>query len=132
MALKANVAGTIAIGTLNVPIETSLPPPTPGKFVFDYAAADPAHPDSVIEVGVFIGWAGTELGLGVKTSDLPTSLQTLSIAIDKLHLDTDGNIDIKVELGTLTGTTWDGSWTPISSLSTFKLVGLTMEVTLTP
>lgn len=118
--LTTTVSGTITIGSgttaINVPIETTLPPATPGEFVF-YYQADSVDSATKIPVGQFIAWAAAQLGATTKASDLPTSLQNLSIAVETLNFDTSGDFDIAVEIGTEADGKFDADWKPISGLA---------------
>jgi hypothetical protein len=135
-ATTASISGTLNIGTapnvIPIKLDTVLPPKTPGVFVFDYAPTNPDTPAVTIPVGAFMTWATGQLGaVGIAAGDLPTSLQTLAVNVEKLHLDTAGNYDVKVELGTETAGAWSATWKPISSLP-LTLDGVTFDVTNMP
>lgn len=132
-AFKVVLDGTVMIGEkgkeIEIPIATIIPPPTPGEFVFDYENEDPATA-AHLAVGDFIMWIATTFGISVTKDQLPASLQTLLIAVLKMHFDTTGNIDIKIQLGSVAeGGGWSSVWQPIDSLPNFKLDGLTIETT---
>jgi hypothetical protein len=117
--LTTTVSGTITIGSgaslIKVPIKTTLPPKTAGKFTFNYKA-DSLDGATKIPVGKFIEWAAAQLGATTKAEDLPESLRTLSVAVLRLNFDTDGDLDIAVEIGTEKAGKFDATWKPISSL----------------
>jgi hypothetical protein len=132
-AFRVVLDGTVMIGEkgkeIAIPIATVIPPQDPGEFVFDYENADPATA-AHLPVGDFIIWLATTFGIDVTKEQLPASLQTLVIAVLKLHFDTTGNIDIKIQLGSeAEGGGWSSVWQPIDSLPNFKLDGLTIETT---
>lgn len=120
LTLTTTVSGTITIGTapnaINVPISTTLPPTVPGDFVFYYEATS-VDTATKIPVGAFIAWAAAQLGATTKESDLPTSLQQLTVAVEKLNFDTKGDFDIAVEIGKEVDGKFDADWTPITGLS---------------
>jgi hypothetical protein len=130
-----SITGTLNIGealtVIPIKLDTVLPPKTPGVYVFDYKATD-LDTAVTIPVGPFFTWATNQLGaLGISASDLPTSLQNLAVNVEKLHLDTSGNYDVEVQLGTKTAGKWSATWKPISALPlTLDLV--TFEVTNMP
>jgi len=127
-SLKARVSGTIVIGTVNVPISTDLPPTTPGTFLFDYEAKDPKNPDVSGSVGEFVTWLGTELGIGITSSDLPTSLASLSFGLVTLKFNTSFTVfDAIVLMGTLSGGTFAATWTPITDFPKFQLNDIKLE-----
>ncbi len=121
---KVTLSADIKIGTdITIPISTPLPPTNPGEFSFQYPApgAPPVKPANApkIAVGKFLTWAES-LGSSVTKSNLPTSLQTLNIAVTKLDLDTKGTVEVDVTIGKMTtgaNPKWDSTWTPISGLS---------------
>jgi hypothetical protein len=132
MPFSVILDGTVLIGegdqTIAIPINTTIPPATPGEFVFDYQNDDPADA-AKINVGPFIVWVANTFGIAVKDTDLPTSLQTMSIAVLKLHFDTKGNVEVKIQIGSMVANKWESIWTPIDALPKFKLDSLTIETT---
>jgi hypothetical protein len=117
--LTTTVSGTIVIGTgttaVSIPVSTVLPPKTPGDFSFSYTA-DNIDTATKIPIGELISWAATNLGSKTTATELPSSLQTLNIAVETLKFDTGGNFDLKVEIGKETDGKWDADWTPITGL----------------
>lgn len=127
--LTTTVSGTITIGAspdeIKVPIKTSLPPKTAGKFVFHYKA-DSLDTATKIPVGKFIEWAAAQLKATTTAADLPQSLRTLSVAVLRLDFDTDSNLDIAVEIGKMAQNKFDSTWKPIDSLD-LTISGVTLE-----
>ena len=74
-----------------------------------------------------ITWANDQIGSTLKDEDLPQSLKTLNIAVENLYVDTDGKLDIRVQVGKEDANKkWDASWKPITDLA-FDLSAVTLE-----
>jgi hypothetical protein len=127
--------GTVVIGEapdeIKIPINTILPPKTEGDFVFDYEQTDPATA-AHLNIAAFVLWVADTFSVPLKKEDLPASLQTLLIAVLKLHFDTTGNVDVKVQIGSVDPITkgWSSVWVPIpGTFPNFALDGVTIEAT---
>jgi hypothetical protein len=126
-----NIHGTIVIGQpptpIEIPIAAKIPPDTAGVFVFDYQAPN-IEAATKINIGSFLTWLGTAMKVDIPVTDLPESLQSFTIAVLKFHLDTQGNFDIQIEIGSMVDGKWTPEWTPVQGLG-ITLVGLGFEVT---
>jgi hypothetical protein len=133
-AFQVILDGTVVIGTapddIKIPINTILPPKTEGDFVFDYEDTNPATA-AHIDVASFVLWVAETFGIPLKKEDLPQSLQTLLIAVLKLHFDTTGNVDVKVQIGSKDQNgDWSSVWVPIpGTFPKFALDGVSIEAT---
>jgi hypothetical protein len=135
MTITTTLSGTITIGeapnTVEIPVETTIPPSQPNDFILDFSRTDPATAPH-IPVGSYIAWAADQLGVsGLVDDDLPGPLQNVTVAVMKLHIDSTGPFDVEVQLGTLTGGQWSSTWKPVSALP-LELSGLTLQVTNIP
>lgn len=134
MATKAFIHGTISIGDptktpppIDIPIDAKLPPEKSGTFVFDYQAKD-IETAAKINIASFLTWLNSTFSINIPVDSLPTSLQAFTIAVLKFHLDTDGNYDIQIEMGSTDQGKWVPEWKPIPSIGiTLKELGI--EVT---
>jgi hypothetical protein len=133
MATTANIYGTIQIGDpanpplIDIPIDAVIPPATPGVFVFDYEAPD-IETATKINIASFLKWLGSAMSVDIPITDLPESIRLLTIAILKFHLDTEGNFDIKIEIGSTVADRWVPEWKPVPTLG-ITLIGFGFEVT---
>lgn len=118
--LKSTISGNILIGPdtkpLTIPINSVLPPSKPGELKFEYSLPEGTAPTSFISVGDLLTWAKTNLSSPVSATDLPSSLDKLSVAVSNILVDTAGKFDLGMLFGTDTGGKWDPKWTPIESL----------------
>jgi hypothetical protein len=121
---------TLQIGSTSIPIETPIPPVAGStSLTFSYTLPDTATaPVYVVSVGDFVTWAAN-IGFTGTLSNLPTSLQALSVGIKKIVIDTDkGQYDAAVIFGKMTNNVWDPSWKPVNDLPiSFKNVSLEVD-----
>lgn len=127
--LKTTITGNITIGSgtdkFSVPVQSLLPPPAGANgFVF-YLVNDPSQ-TTKIPVGEFISWAFQQLSGGTAPA-LPSSLQNFTVALQTLNFDTGGDFDIKVELGSGTGSAWQPTWQPMGTNIPLSLDAVTLE-----
>jgi hypothetical protein len=137
MTTSATLSGNIIIGSttdptkqIKVPLSTDLPPKTSGDFSFKYGPKPPADSANIV-LADFISWATGAVGISFKSTDLPTSLQTLSIALTELDLNTNGNITVATSLGSVQAGKWNDQWTPITGVG-IALDSVALKVTRTP
>jgi hypothetical protein len=127
------VQGKIVIGSgdkaIPIPVSTKLPPDTPGTFVFDYTADKPEE-GTHLSVSEFADWVGKNFGQGVlDPGSLPQSLQSLEVALKRLHLETTGtNLQLAVLLGgTSSDSKWKSEWQPIANFP-LTLVDVLLDI----
>jgi hypothetical protein len=127
------VQGKIVIGSgdkaMPIPISTTLPPDKPGTFVFDYTADKPEE-GTHLSMNEFADWVGKNFGQGVlDTSSLPQGMQTLEVALKRLHLETTGtNLQLAVLLGGKSSDSkWKSEWKPIANFP-LTLVDVVLEI----
>jgi hypothetical protein len=128
MPVQTTIYGTIVIGDaepyIEIPISTVIPPTTPGVFVFDYDNPD-VETAAKINIASFLTWLGSAMNVPIPVNDLPESLRTLTIAVLKFLIDTTGNFNIKIEIGSMVDGKWLPDWKPVASLPlTLSGVGL--------
>ncbi|MCP3167862.1 hypothetical protein LZ199_33735 [Myxococcus sp. QH3KD-4-1] len=119
MTTQATVSGSIVIGdpkgsNIAIPVSATLPSPNGNALVFSYDLPPNTAPENTLDVGDFIKWVGSALGLpGI---DLPGSLEKLNIGVSHLLIDTDGAFQIGALFGSGSGSTWKANWAPIDGL----------------
>ncbi|SFE12504.1 hypothetical protein [Paracidovorax konjaci] len=122
--LTTTISGTIEIGSIPIPINTVLPPATPGQLKFTYELPANQPPTSFLSVGELVDWAATNLGSPITKADLPTSLTTLSVAVNNLLIDTQGEFELGMLFGSDTGGKWNPTWTPFASIAVLDKLSL--------
>ncbi|MFZ6765586.1 hypothetical protein ACO0LM_00770 [Undibacterium sp. Di26W] len=130
MASTTTLKGNIVIGSTNpitIPVQTTMPPSVKDQIVFNYQLEAGSDPTTVVSVGEFLTWAQNMLSIPNFEADLPASLTSLFIGVDKLTIDTTGKFDINVLFGTMVKNKWLSSWKPISALP-FSFTDLELDV----
>ncbi|MDA8457175.1 hypothetical protein M4R22_20655 [Acidovorax sp. GBBC 3334] len=126
--LTTTISGTIEIGSganpIAIPINSVLPPTTPGQLKFTYQLPAGQAPTSFLSVGDLVTWAATNLSSPVTAADLPSSLTTLSVAVDNLLIDTQGEFELGMLFGSDTGGKWNPTWTPFAGVALLEKLSL--------
>jgi hypothetical protein len=130
MATTALLSLNLKIGQTEIPISTPIPPPKDTKVKFSYELEPNAtEPKYIVSVGDFCTWAAN-IGFSGAATDLPSSLQALSVGIKKIVVDTDaGEYDAAVIFGKKDGAgKWTADWKPADGIPlTFSNVALEVE-----
>ena len=130
MATTAKLTGTVNIATINIQVNTALPPASPGTYKFEYHLADGAVPDKTLALKAFFDWAKANINSPISGDDLPEGLRDLGLAVSDLLIDTGTKTyELGVMVGTLNGDKWDSTWKPLPGiLDNFSLTNMKLDL----
>jgi hypothetical protein len=130
MATTATLSGTVNIATIAIPVDTKLPPTSPGNFKFEYHLPKDKVPDQTLSLKDFFDWAKDNLSSPVSGTDLPQGLQTLGLAVSDLLIDTGAKTyELGVMVGSINGGKWDSTWIPLPGiLDKFTLTNMKLDL----